>query len=422
MARSGGKFHIKHIELWIIGFFIALAGAVIGLTYAFVGKNPTPAQYYEIVAEDKSPIDGYAKDFNFYCYLDDKGKSITEKRKELTTLYSDNLSSLYATTHEYETYPGFTSISALSKTPNTDITFDKKTYDILKDAYNKTLDSNNYSVFADELYSFWNELSRSSETIQKQKDPLYNLDSQETLEELVSYINDRDHVDLIFKEGNVINLMVSETYMAYMETYTEEPIYVGLNVLKNNYILDSIAQDVEDKGYKNAYFYLSDGSVVLLDEAKDALKYNLYTYAENREGRTFLALIEDGRAPMVTSTFYRFNLNGDYYHTYYIIEKDGIKYFRSQYIDIHTGLNNNAYMTTNLYAHAGSSVQLAFLNNELIPMKNAAEIRDYLNNNGKQNTIMIALFNDGSNNIYVTENIYDYISVSQAVDYNLVKF
>ena len=35
---------------------------------------------------------------------------------------------------------------------------------------------------------------------------------------------------------------------------------------------------------------------------------------------------------------------------------------------------------------------------------------------------MIALFNDGSNNIYVTENIYDYISVSQAVDYNLVKF
>lgn len=421
MARDG-KFHIKHIELWIIGFVIALVGAVVGLTYAFVGKDPAPTQYYEIVAKDMPTIEGYAKDFNFYCYLDNQGKSVEEKRNELVDLYSTNLSSLYATTHEYETFEGYTSISALSINPNTDITFDKKTYDFLVDAYDKTLTSNNYSVFADEIYNLWKDLSSSGAIIQKQNDPLYNAETQQYIDDLVSYINDRNHVDLIFKKNNVINLYVSDSYQAFMESYTEAPIYVGLNVLKNNYILDSIVKDVKEKGYNKSYFYLSDGSMVLLEEASGALAYNLYTYKDDQEGREFLALITDNRAPMIISPYYRFNLNRDTYRTYYIIEKDNIKYFRNQYIDIHTGTNNNAYMTTNLYSHASTSLELAFINNELIPLENAAEIRDYLNNNGLQNAIMIAVFNDGSNNIYVTENIYNYISVSQAVDYKLVKF
>ena len=416
------KIRFKHLELWIIGFVIAVVGAVVAFTYAMVGKEDSPDGVYQIEATQKEGLQGYAQDFEFYYYLDNKDRPMGEKYSELCEIYSDNLSVLYATTHEEKTFEGYTSISALSKNPNTDITFDERTYNILHDAYNKTNNSLNYSVFAEELYILWNSISVAGEYAQETYDPLFNEETQDDIDDLVSYINDRNHVDLIFKENNVINLKVSEEYKTWIDAYTEEPVYVGLNVLKNHYILDVLAKAVEQKGYNKGYFFNKDGTITELSEFGNGIKYQLYTYDPNEiDDRKYLGDINVG-TPNVECSFSRFNLNKTSYQTYYIIEKDGVRYFRSQYIDIHTGTNNNAYLSSIVFTNTTSSLEAAFLNNELILCSNANEIRTYLDNNGKTNTIMLSIFNDGSKNVHVTENLYSYISLSSDVDYNLVKF
>lgn len=415
------KFHIKHIELWIIGFVLALAGAIIGITYALVGHDDVPTGVQEITPDTREKVPSYAQDFNFFYYLDNEGKNINDKYKELIGLYSDNLSRLYANTHEYKTFEGYTSISALSKNPNTDITFDKETYNFLLDAYNKTLSSNNYSVFADELYNLWNSISNSQGGSQDELDPLFNEDTQNRIDDLVYYLNDRNHVDLTFKGGYVINLKVSSEYKEYLEAYVSDPIYVGLNVLKNHYILDALNKDIKAQGYDKGYFFIKDGTIVLQDNFPEKINYGLFTYEDSDQGYLSLGKINFPEKYNEVS-FNRFNLNKDVNRTYYIVTKDGIKYFRSQYIDVHVGSNNNAYLTSSIFSKGTSCVEDAFLNNELILCKNASEIRNYLNSSGKNNITMLAIFNDGTKDIYITENLYDYISLSREVDYNLIKF
>ena len=424
MAKE--KVHIKHIEIYIILFVLLVAGAITAFVIAFTGLkgDSTIKQYYIVGLENYDEIPYYGQDINFAYYLEGTETENSKKLDDISAQYSERLSYIYASLDDAEVYPHYPSIGLLNQKPNEDVELSEFTYNVLKDAYDKTLESNNYSVFAQPFETEWYKIfSLPTDVERKEMDPLNNADTNDLLLSIASFIDDREKVDLEFKDNYVVKLKVSADYMEFLEDNGLHEWIVGLNILKTSYIAKHISSYLNAYNLDKGYLYTIDGKVIQLNHNPTTVRYNYYDSTIDENGNVLYYNAAD-----ITINPYSFVLANRRFALdpmqlqYYYIKHNDTYYFRSLNIDIHTGQPHNEVRSTNIYGNGDDDiVELSYINNELSAFTTVEDMKAYLTSKGKDNIKLLIGLNDNNKNIYYTETVKDYVSLSQELDYNLIK-
>lgn len=413
------KYHIKHIELYIIAFFIFLGVAVFSFVYGCSNLARKEPGVYEIVPNANEDAPTYGANYSFYYYFDGSGTEINNKIKEVTDFYSEKLSLVYKQLDEENIYSSVSSIAAVNNNPNQPIQLGQKARDVLFDAYSRSQSADNYSLFAEPIYNFWYQsFSFADETIKISRDPVNNAQSKEYLDKLTSYINDKNHIDLEFLEDNKVILHVSDEYLSFAEDNGDSFLYVGLNVLKNAYILDDVTSYFESLGLNNGFVLAKNGTVVKMSGFKTKEYYPIYSFTDKVVAIGQLDM--DG--PNNINNMRRFSTDASLYNSGYHFSKDGVTYFRSSVIDIHSGIPSDYCYASSIAQNNLSVIESTVINNELALFTDMSEISAYLKSLNNSSLMALVIPRLEEKKIYVNESMYKFVSLLGGLDYNLIKF
>lgn len=417
------KLHLKHIELYVIGFIIAIAVAVIAFTYGCKYSGALDPGYYEIEIVASEEVPGYAKDFTYVCYFDGSSREISDLQNTYKQLYCSELMNLYACLDDENEYTHYKSIAVINNHPNEEVEVSSLTYEVLTDAYQKTSENENYSVFAGPLYSFWEEqMSTVRKSEQIENDPINNIENATYLAKVATYVASKDHVDLKFLGNNKVKLVVSDEYVNYLKENKREASFVSLNILKNSYIIERLSDYLNTNNLDRGIVYTDDGLLSQHKRLDKAQNYAFYTLLKQEDKRyvTNIASIT-GYLPSSASCFRNFQVNSDYVNRYYDFEKDGVIYYRSLNINIKTGIPTNYLLSSSIYSKSVSLLSNSLINNELSRFSSIGEIRTYVNGKGYQDLMLVVDVNLDDNSLYITDGIKNNISLLKELEYNLIK-
>lgn len=420
------KIHIKHIEIWIILFVIALGAGITAIVLGIkASKGDNTEKGYQVVPlQEEAEIPLYGYDFDFVYYVEGTKLQNQERIDAISADYSHELAYLYASLDEATVYEHYPSIGKVNKAFNEEVTLSEFTYNTLYDAYQKTVNGVNYSIFAEPIYTYWYSIfNKLTKEEVEAADPFNNTTSAEVLTNLSNYIKDRNHIDLEFLGENKVKLSISEEYKTYLTDYGLEGSAIGLNNLKTAYIAKNIVKFLRQYNYTGGYLHSRDGMIFQLDLNYTIFRYNYYDAYINNEGT-----LVNVNAADVTLNPYSYVLSNrrfaidDGNVAYYFIKHDDVYYYRSLYIDITTGLPHNEVLSTTFYGDSNSDIlELSYYNNELAKFTTIEEMRDYISTHNLSNNKILIGFNDTNKNIFYSESIKDYISLSEELDYNLIK-
>lgn len=410
------KFHIKHIELYIIGFVLAVATASVAFVYACNNSAKLEPGWYQIGTEDNAEVKAYGSDFTFMAYFDGKSSEISASRNNYKTYYSSTLATYYAFLDDVNVYNSFPSIGLLNDHKNEVVTLSEFGYNTLHDAYLKTKNNQNYSVFAGPLYGFWSNQFNLTPNLQIENDPLNNESNRLYLESLAGYINDPNHIDLEFLENNQVRLNVSSEYLSFIDANEISYSLVSLNILRTSYLLDAVSTEMNNKNLDKGLIYTSDGILSVLKNSPDQ---NYAVNTINKDEGLKVATITASK-PSSYSSFRSFKLNNELLPSHYVISKDDVTYYRSYYININNGIPNNSVFSSSIYSTSFNLATSSYINNKIMSCSNIENIRDFINANHYENVMLAVSLNDNSKNLYINESLKNYISLSTELDYNLI--
>lgn len=419
------KIKLKHIEIYIIVFVLAVGGAIAAFIIAFqnIKKQNNVAKYYVIEQQQIEEVPSYGEDFYFEYYFDGESYENEQMKSTLSEFYSKELAKLYAQFDSNNVYNQYASIARLNKNPNQEVEFDEFTYSVIKDAYYKTTNSTNYSIFAEPLEYYWQPYFMMTEKDKKDLDPLLNEGKKAVLDSLCTYLNDRDSVDLSFLENNKIKLTVSDTYKSFLLDNGLENNIVGLNVLKTAYISKYISETLTRFNWTNGYLYTNDGKVIQLSTNHSTLNYYYYAFTNSESGLVVL-----DKPAQITIKPYSFMISNKRFSNSvvskaYYFELNGEKQFRNLHLDIDTGMPHNEIASINVFGNGNDDIlELSFINNELSKCNSLDAIKDYLNAKNLNELKILVGLNSKEKNIYYLNAIKDYVLLSEELDYNLIKF
>ena len=108
---------------------------------------------------------------------------------------------IYMQTSAYIDYsPYATGIAYINNNLDRDIIVTDTLYNILKDAYQKSLLDNNYSIFAAPIYHEWDILLYSGTLGEYDNDPLIYEEEKNYLNDLANIVNDTNNYSLFLRK------------------------------------------------------------------------------------------------------------------------------------------------------------------------------------------------------------------------------
>lgn len=197
-----------------------------------------------------------------YCF-GQSGMSVNQEYRSVSTLYTRGCE---------EGYRLFCREGELSKlVPNTPVKVDKALYDALK----RLQRAGNRSIYLAPVYDEYTRMFLcENEEEAALYDPGQNAELAQLVAEMAAYCNDPTMVDLEFTDGK-ITLKVSDAYLQYAEDMgiTE---FLDLGWMRNAFIVDYIADLLEQEGHTYGYLASFDGFTRNLDSTGQTYSVNLF--------------------------------------------------------------------------------------------------------------------------------------------------
>ncbi len=408
------RFRLKHPELWIIAFVLMVAVAATAFAFSCSNMNKSEPGFYEITATSDKDLPYYASDYSFYYYFN-KDDNITEKKKLITDVYSSKMKDTFIILNEDSTYLGYVAMASINAKPNEEVEVPEHLYNVIKDAYDKTTASINYSIFAAPLYAFWNRQIYLNKDVRVASDPLNSEESRNYLANTANYINDRNHVDLEFLEGK-IKLKVSDAYLTYRQNQGIEAPYISLNILKTAYFMNEICAELEKNGYTAGMIISNMGEVY---QGKDCPVQTYSLFSVNNLEIEYFGNINPTSNPTCCSAFRRFDINQSGLTNYYYFTQDNVTYFRSLYIDIKTGLQYNYFLSSGIYFDGNDCLTSALINNELASLNSMEDVKNYLSNESLSAYKVAFTIVSEPKNLYISNSMKEIVKLNADLDYNL---
>lgn len=367
----------KHVKLRIILIiiFVIIAGVCIGIgVSSYFG---TDAGWTTI--EVNYDANNNASEFVFAYELGTTDVSPSTEKKQVSNVYTNAIIKAYQLFDEQVEYLDVNNIYYINHHPNEEIKIDEVLYKCFE-TLNKY---HNRLMFYDEIFSQYSNLFTTETDYQASMfDPLKNEDIKNYFLDVIKYVNNEEHIQLLLLGNNTIKLYVSSEYLNYMQELNLST-FISLHYLKNAFIIDYICSELINAGLTTGYITSYDGYTRNID-----IRNNEYTYNIKNS--------QDNYIITAASFTYTSNQSIVYLRNYSSNDTDGYHYYEYQ-----DGTRKTRYFDTNDGIDKAVSSNMIVISNEKTCSELLLEILPiYINETIDLEQIEV-LKNDNINTIYM---------------------
>ena len=373
----------KHLKLRIVLFVVFFIIAVVAFTNGVVNIGKKSAGYHTITANTDADALTYNNAVTFNYYFDGSSNEIKREIKELTSVYTSLLSSAYKSLDCVNQYNGVVSIGAINSNLGSTVSVSPQLYEVLKDAYAKTLENKGYNMFAGALYSEWQSILILDEPLDF--DPYFNDFEAKRISDIAAMVNDLTNFKLEFldEEKCLVRFDVSPAYKDFCTEYEIEAVAINLNLLKDAYMFDMLAKGLTDNGYNLGYLANKEGLAVCLS-SRGTLQYDLYYLKDGKE-EVFSTAYQTG--VFSAASFTSFGYGSPYGYSF---EIGNDIFYRHQYFDVRNGEFNNVIMSLSIISDDMNIVENAYQCIIFNTLNTKSEVEYYKNRMGSSLIISYA--------------------------------
>ncbi len=241
--------HVKlRIVLVVLFIVIALAAFAMGIVFWL----STDAGWTQV--EANASDENCSGDFVFYYEVSTGGLDGTEELNGVASAYGRATVNAYRIFNDIEEFDGVNNLAYLNANINTEVEVDEHLYSALQ----LMQSSGSNLLYYAPVYSYYNSLFfANSDTDAAFYDPYKNEDAAAYVAAVAKYINDGD-VSLELLGNNRVILHVSDEYAQFAEE-NEITSYLDFFVLKNAFIIDYIAEYLQQAGVASGLLTSYDG-------------------------------------------------------------------------------------------------------------------------------------------------------------------
>lgn len=310
---------------------LAIVIAVIAFTHAIVSMTSVDSGWRTIEATSSGEMN-CSQDFQFDYYLGGSGMSAAAEVRAITSLYTQATETAYHAFNGYELGKDTNNLFFLNRNVNTPVQVDP----VLYQAFELVEQLGSRYVYLAPLYAEYNSLFFCTEDWETEGfDPYQNEDVRAFMAEAAAYARSPEHVQLELMGENTLQLTVSEEYLAFAQ---ENGIVnlVDFYWMKDAFIIDYLAQVMEENGFNRGAISSYDGFVRCL--SADQLSYSFHFYDQYDDNRLCKAarLNYAGGTSLVHLHSFRLNPEKELY--YYQFDNGTV---RAPYVDLADGLNKS---------------------------------------------------------------------------------
>lgn len=328
------EVHEGNVKARIIYLILAILIAVIAFVYAMNASTSVDAGWHEIEADTAEISCG--QDFVFTYYLGGAGVSAAAEYKALVLLYTQACEDAYRAFNAQEMFEGAGNLFSLNSSPNTPLQVEPMLYQ----AFERLNRLNSRYVFLAPVYTEYHSLFFCNDDWETAGyDPYQNEDISAYFQQVADFAGNPEDIRVELLGDNTLQLVVSEEYAAFAK---ENGIstYVDFYWMKNAFIIDYLAQVVEEHGYNRGAISSYNGFVRCLGEEQLKYSFDYYDLLKESVACKAARLNYAGGTSLVQLRSFPLNPQKEMY--YYQFEDGSV---RTAYADIKDGKSKEAVPT-----------------------------------------------------------------------------
>lgn len=328
------EVHEGNVKARTILLVLAILIAVIAFSFAIGSATKVDTGWREIEADTAEMNCG--QDFEFSYYLGGSGISATAEHKAIVTLYTQATETAYRVFNTQEAFEGTNNLFFLNRNINTPVQVDP----LLYQAFGLVQQLESRYVYLAPVYAEYNSLFFCNDDWETEGyDPYQNADISDYFQQVAAFARDPASVNVELLGNNTLQLNVSEAYATFAK---ENGIvnYVDFYWMKDAFIIDYLAQVMEDNGYNRGAISSYDGFVRCLSEEQLSYSFNFYDLLQDSTACQAARLNYTGGTSLVH--LHSFPLNPQKEMYYYQFEDGSV---RTAYVDMADGRSKSVTPT-----------------------------------------------------------------------------
>lgn len=270
MTKSYQKieYSSKHLTLRKVLFVVFILVALFSFGYAVKNMLEWEAGYRQIEAEGS-----YGDEVELRYYTESKSEYNKVKK-----IYDSSCKQMYELLDESNLYDDVINIAYFNQNINTKVQVDEKLYKV----FEKLASYDNRTIYLGPVYEIYKGIFSCTDDYQLAEfDPLLNEDINQELKQLLVYLNSDEHIKINLYEDNYVELYVSDEYKQYIDEHGYS-CYLDLYWIKNNFIIDDVADSLLAQGYDKGLLSCYNGYYRFL--SSDSVMYHYYDLIDGNIG------------------------------------------------------------------------------------------------------------------------------------------
>ena len=318
MKKQEIQINRKNIVLRVILFLFFLTVGVTLIALYFTGVLQFQKGYskIEIIPENQNIK---ADKIVYYAYFDGNSLSVRQNVKNLQGFYSPKANYVLMLTDEYANYESRNNLKTIADNEGKEVEVDEVLYKILQDAYTKSKEETNYSLLGYKLFLQWDVIIGLDGLSLINSDPSVNPETKALLENQVQVIKEESKREFLSFRNKDEKFFVKASFTSeYKNILDDNDPLLSLGILKDAYIIDYLASQLEREGNKDGFLISSDGYIKSLSEYQGG-SYNLYDIYDDKISQVGSIVINKNESHCRYAFF-------DYYRSMYYSINGQIRY------------------------------------------------------------------------------------------------
>ena len=318
MKKQEIQINRKNIVLRVILFLFFLTVGVTFIALYFTGVLQFQKGYskIEIIPENQNIK---ADKIVYYAYFDGNSLSVRQNVKNLQGFYSPKANYVLMLTDEYANYESRNNLKTIADNEGKEVEVDEVLYKILQDAYTKSKEEKNYSLLGYKLFLQWDVIIGLDGLSLINSDPSVNPETKSLLENQVQVIKEESKREFLSFRNKDEKFFVKASFTSeYKNILDDNDPLLSLGVLKDAYIIDYLASQLEREGNKDGFLISSDGYIKALSDYQGG-SYNLYDIYDDKISQVGSIVINKNESHCRYAFF-------DYYKSMYYSINGQIRY------------------------------------------------------------------------------------------------
>ncbi len=318
MKKQEIQINRKNIVLRVILFLFFLTVGVTFIALYFTGVLQFQKGYskIEIIPENQNIK---ADKIVYYAYFDGNSLSVRQNVKNLQGFYSPKANYVLMLTDEYANYESRNNLKTIADNEGKEVEVDEVLYKILQDAYTKSKEEKNYSLLGYKLFLQWDVIIGLDGLSLINSDPSVNPETKALLENQVQVIKEESKREFLSFRNKDEKFFVKASFTSeYKNILDDNDPLLSLGILKDAYIIDYLASQLEREGNKDGFLISSDGYIKALSEYQGG-SYNLYDIYDDKISQVGSIVINKNESHCRYAFF-------DYYKSMYYSINGQIRY------------------------------------------------------------------------------------------------